>query len=469
MATFNLTTGIDTITGTAANDEFEGRNGNTLQTGDVIDGGAGSDFLVANTDRNGTPAPTISNVEYVWLTTGGQPVSLRDVSGVNYLATERSSIVLEDVGADDLSTRFSARLVESGTVQLRFEGGALEAPNDTLNLRSVASNVTFTSDSTFDSTADGEQNRTEDALRIEAVSLQLLGGRPQAEFDNQVDLSDFRAITELTLFGRANSKVTIDSPELETIDARFTTGGVTVTSDIAGDQTVFGGTGDDDFKTGAGNDTVKLGAGDDILMAGGGDNTVFGGAGDDEITSEQGRDRIWSGEGDDTINSGSGDDLIRGGAGADEIMAGDGADNAAGGDGDDVIDGQGGADRLSDGAGNDRVRGGSDNDILFMGQGDDTFLGEGGEDTFIFRGTDLGSDVVEDFTLTGNAATNDTVFFDFEGSLVRLTSQQEFEDFFDANRESDRVSVDQGTSTFTVLADGGTLELNVTDTDFLFA
>jgi len=61
--TLNLTTGVDNLIGGAANDTFRARlNGatETLQNGDILTGGAGTDTLVADLARNGTNGFAIS-------------------------------------------------------------------------------------------------------------------------------------------------------------------------------------------------------------------------------------------------------------------------------------------------------------------------------------------------------------------------------------------------------------------------
>ena len=471
MANFTLSTDPDDITGTAGDDIISGGIG-TLQTQDVIDGGDGRDRIKASTDRNSTPAPTIENVEILRLETGGQAFDISNVTGAEVLRTFRDSIIVEGIDANDLGIRFAASKVQSGTVNLRFDGGALEGTEDRLNLQVFRSNVTFTSDSVFDSTADGEQNRTEDALRVEEIRIVLSGTDKDAQFANQIDISDFGTITTLILTefpGTGPSKIVVGSEDLEEINAIRTTGGVTIESVIAGDQRVQGGAGDDDLKTGGGDDELRGKDGDDMLTAGEGDNTVVGGAGNDTIKTESGADVIVGGTGNDTIDAGSGDDRVLGNDGDDTINAGGGDDRIVGGNGADMIDGGNGNDTIRDDGGNDTVRGGSGNDTLFMGAGDDTVFGEGGRDLFFFRGNDLGSDTVEDFQLTSNDATNDRVFFDFDGTVQQLDTQDEFERFYDQNESTGRVTVDANADTITIVADGGTIELNVSDADFLLA
>ena len=53
--------------------------------------------------------------------------------------------------------------------------------------------------------------------------------------------------------------------------------------------------------------------------------------------------------------------------------------------------------------------------------------------------------------------------------MQNLRSQAQFEDFYDANQASGRVTADANTDTVTIEADSGTIVLNVSDADFLLA
>ncbi|WP_432255521.1 calcium-binding protein [Limimaricola sp. AA108-03] len=458
MAKFKLTDTADNVEGTTDDDRIVGKAG-TLQSEDRIDGGSGFDTLVANAEQNGAQAPVISNVEDLFIDTGGLAFDISNVSGAERIISDKASIIIEPVDTDDLGIRFGGDDVGSGTVKIQFADGALAAADDTLKLEAIASNVTFTSDSTFDGTEDGIDNPTEDRLKVENIDLVLSGK------ENQVDISDFTEIESLTLSGDATSKVVVSSPKLEEIDASATTGGITLTSDIEGNQIVEGGSGDDDLKTGSGNDDIDSGDGDDVITAGGGNNIIRTGDGKDEVSAEQGDDDIYLGRGDDFVNSGSGADTIRGGAGNDEIIAGDGADTIYGGNNEDIIRGQGGADIIYDGRNEDTVYGGGDNDTFFAGQGDDTFTGGGGVDTFDFTEEKFGNDEVTDFTLTTNASTNDIVMFEADGAEYTLQSKDDFEAFVDGNPDITDFSTNQDFVSIT--ADMGQILLQVSDADFL--
>ncbi len=67
--TINLTTGFDSLMGTALNDTFIARtigNVNTLNDGDTIDGGAGTDILYVDFTHVGNAiTPVLTNIETV--------------------------------------------------------------------------------------------------------------------------------------------------------------------------------------------------------------------------------------------------------------------------------------------------------------------------------------------------------------------------------------------------------------------
>ena len=130
---------------------------------------------------------------------------------------------------------------------------------------------------------------------------------------------------------------------------------IRVADDVAANLHIMGGKGDDTIYGGAGNDyivddyghnEIRAGAGDDIIKMAGlgkrgfleaaGDlftgqwditNTVYGGEGNDTIYSGKSRDTIYGEGGSDVIYSGAGDDEIYGGAGTDVIDTGLGQDH----------------------------------------------------------------------------------------------------------------------------------------------
>jgi len=126
-----------------------------------------------------------------------------------------------------------------------------------------------------------------------------------------------------------------------------------------------------------GDDTVDGGDGIDFIYGGGGADVLLGGDGNDEISGD-GTAAVAVApayEGNDTIEAGRGDDLVNGGGGSDLILGEGGSDTLEGGLGDDQLEG---------GADNDLLVGGAGNDVLIGGAGTDLLQGGLGNDTYVF-------------------------------------------------------------------------------------
>lgn len=134
---------------------------------------------------------------------------------------------------------------------------------------------------------------------------------------------------------------------------------------------------------------------------------VNGQGGDDRIVLNQGNfnDTVHGGSGNDNIETGAGDDILRGGSGNDTLFGSAGADFLSGGSGNDLLNGDNGAvhmsqhgrDTLDGGSGDDILRGSAYGDQLTGGLGADVFVydsvldslvGEADTITDFLRGTD---------------------------------------------------------------------------------
>src|SRR5688572_21736265 len=119
-----------------------------------------------------------------------------------------------------------------------------------------------------------------------------------------------------------------------------------------------------------------------------------------------GNDTLWGGFGDDTLVGNGSRDEIKGSHGNDSIRGGGKNDTISGGAGDDRLEGQDEDDQLFGGSGRDRLSG---------GDGDDLFVGGSGRDTLVFHGaeyevvllwdTEESDRVVRDFSLGGRVTT----------------------------------------------------------------
>jgi trimeric autotransporter adhesin len=126
--------------------------------------------------------------------------------------------------------------------------------------------------------------------------------------------------------------------------------------------------GDDYLDGGVGNDYVKGEGGFDTLIGGAGNDTLYG---DEDVSNLA----TWA-HGDDYLVGGDGDDYLDGQGGGDYLAGGVGADTLLGGVGNDTLDG---------GDGLNYVDGGKGDDVLMVSMGDHV-IGGSGNDTFVLRG-----------------------------------------------------------------------------------
>ncbi len=163
------------------------------------------------------------------------------------------------------------------------------------------------------------------------------------------------------------------------------------------DSTLEGRRGDDELYGGDGKDTLDGNYGNDTLYGGRGDDTLYGGRGDDTLYGGWGNDTLYGGRGDDTFDGGWGNDTLYGDSGNDTLDGGRDNDKLYGGGGKDTLDGGRGDDELHGGNGKDTLDGGLGNDELHGGQGNDIYTGGPGADLFVFRLSDKGDKIIEDF------------------------------------------------------------------------
>ncbi len=105
----------------------------------------------------------------------------------------------------------------------------------------------------------------------------------------------------------------------------------------AGDDTIYGGQGQEVLSGDAGNDTIYAGYGDDVVLGGKGNDALHGGVGTQFLDGGSGNDTIWGGTGTQVIMGGIGADLIWGGIGHETLTGGAGDDTIWGGSGDQMV------------------------------------------------------------------------------------------------------------------------------------
>ncbi|MBB3220865.1 DUF4214 domain-containing protein [Pseudoduganella umbonata] len=134
--TFDLTIGVDTLPGTAANDTFNATvtaDGFTLGSLDSIDGGSGNDALVITDQKGGSivlGSATVKNVESLTIRSGGDFAVSEDVVNneldiTGWTGLTRASIEL--TSTDDVKitagTDTAITLTDKGDANTTIEGG----------------------------------------------------------------------------------------------------------------------------------------------------------------------------------------------------------------------------------------------------------------------------------------------------------------------------------------------------------
>lgn len=177
---------------------------------------------------------------------------------------------------------------------------------------------------------------------------------------------------------------------------------------------LIGGAGDDVLDGGAGDAAVNLEwsverftrVNDGTAV----DLVVYTGVELRDASADE-RDTIYGGKGSDWAFGGEGDDFIDGGADGDVVYGNGGADTLLGGNGDDVLVGDAsvggmpataGGDFLDGGAGSDQLYGDAGDDILSGGTGNDFLFGGAGRDIYLFERGD-GEDWIFDAPDNTNA------------------------------------------------------------------
>ncbi|MEK7711410.1 MAG: calcium-binding protein [Planctomycetota bacterium] len=329
---------IANMTGGTGNDTFifagtlDGTDAD--QTGEKIDGGAGTDIVQGSFGASIGTALPLQNVEELRFNATASGISLNIGS---------SNTTLKTFTNDADGTANTATLLNvphSATTVLNFRGTATQIAQVFDTLTYTGTGVTGSSDALTINinnrgtalNTSGTTNQftvgTVTADSVEVFTVAATDGPVAAFALSATGMTSFTISAAAT--GAGNSSVTMPTllttggaDSITTINASGVTGNFSVTAAVA------------DVASGA---SITLGAGDDTLSiagSGGSNATISAGAGGDTITGtaqadiingEAGNDTLTGGAGTDTINGGAGNDTINGGAGADTLTGGSEAD-----------------------------------------------------------------------------------------------------------------------------------------------
>jgi len=142
--TFTLTKGVDDLGGTAGNDTIiaaiDGNaESNTLNTGDVIDGGVGTDTLNLTIGANLNPTVTVKNVEVLEVRNAavGGNVDMRNTDGAVKTIVEKQStngFTANFIAAADVAVSIKDVTTAGLTSDYNWNTGALSGAADAASL-----------------------------------------------------------------------------------------------------------------------------------------------------------------------------------------------------------------------------------------------------------------------------------------------------------------------------------------------
>lgn len=401
--------GNDIVNGLAGNDTLKGNDGDDILQGgagaDNLQGGAGSDTASYAASASGVAVNLAANTASGGEATGDIFTSIENLSGSAF--------------ADTLTGNAGDNVIEGGAGDDVLTGGGNAAAGDTVSYANSAAGITVslaaltlqgTKGAGFD-TISGFENLTgsafADTLTGDSGNNVISGG----DGDDIVD-------------GGLGDDTLIAGNGVDTLSYATAASGVTISLADAAQQAT-GGAGNDkisDFENIVGSDFNDM-----LIGAIGKNNRLSGGKGNDfyivqdigDVVFEQfgeGRDEVLASFSytlennvEDLLLGGSSGPINGTGNDSNNALEGNDADNSLfGGKGDDYLDGQSGNDILDGGTGIDTMLGGWGNDTYYVDNGLDSInelYGQGIDTVISSANFGLGwfTSEVENLTLTGTA------------------------------------------------------------------
>ena len=255
-STYTLTTGTNLFTGSASANTFDATTSNSLNNGDVLDGGDGADTINvalngANVAVNSTSIETfdITNV------TAASTLNMASASGVTSIASTSSTAALTLNNLQSIPT--VTINTNSSVTTLNFADAALAGSSDglTINLQGITDAAGADTGDIVVSRAAGATNN------LEAITLN------STTVANSVETLSTGGVNVTTLNVTGDQDLTITDAldtDYTVVNAASFTGGLTAT--LSATATTFTG--------GAGADVMTMGGADDAMTMGGGNDIV---------------------------------------------------------------------------------------------------------------------------------------------------------------------------------------------------
>ncbi|MDX2102696.1 MAG: hypothetical protein SF002_09160 [Alphaproteobacteria bacterium] len=309
---FSLTTGVDNVSGTTANDTISGvldtgsATQNTISIADIISGGAGTDTLnlfVTAGDVGPTTVPTVNSVETVSLTLAINTPVVNSAVFPNITALAVSRAAGTAVGGADAAT--AARLttvnaLPTAVTSVTYSNVSVSEGDLTLNYKAGLTGTTDTLSLTLSGISRESASTTNDDFAtiivkgaaasdgFDVVSINSTGSSNRLDALKVTDSADASTMTTLNITGannlQINSSIDFAGTTSGTINAQTLTGTLSLDAST-GEAITFTGsaTKANTITTGAANDKLTGGSADDTFTVGAGNDTVEGGAGNDRV------------------------------------------------------------------------------------------------------------------------------------------------------------------------------------------
>jgi Ca2+-binding RTX toxin-like protein len=277
-STYELTTGTNSFTGTASANAFDASTSNSLNNGDVIDGGDGADTL--NASFNGANvALNLTSIETLTVTnvTAASTLNMASVTGLSSIFNTSSTADVSFTNVQTIPTLTLNTNAVATTLELSNSALASASDSLTVNLQGVSNPGGANTGDVLITRSAGATND------LESITLN------STTVANSIETLGTGGVDTSTLKVTGDKNLTIE----DALDADYTvvnaadfTGALSVSLSATG-TTVTAGTGADTITLGTGIDNLTLGDGADTVNVTAASlaatDTISGGAGTDIV------------------------------------------------------------------------------------------------------------------------------------------------------------------------------------------
>ncbi len=334
------TVDIAKVTGGTGNDVFifgtSLDSSDSDQSGESIDGGAGTDVLQATFGSALGSALPIANIEELRVnaSASSSSFSLLNVSGVSTVTVE-SDDTANTMTVDNVPVTSTAQTWP--TLAFRGDGTQAAQTYDTITFNGFGASASAGDSMAVNFANRGTPLNSSGTTNAHTVTSMTVGSSSSTGMEtltitaadgplSVTSTTTCFSCTGITVTGSSNvglGTMTGTADSVTSLTATGVTGNFTGTIDNMNGGTIQLGTGNDTVDTtgsAASAMTIQGGAGNDTLTGAGGADTIQGAAGTDTLIGAAGADTLAGGDDNDTIQGDGSSDTITTGNGADTVV-----------------------------------------------------------------------------------------------------------------------------------------------------